>query len=171
VLSAASQSWRTQATPKRRGVQAEEREFELAGNIVKEQGKSSGMGNAEKQVVVLVESVMSGMVAGERHSLHEIARRVNAAVPNVQKVLAECVATGSVNRTFAGKRHVYWLAAEGEAVAAGRIVPPLWSQATLQGYDAEHRRFRALCMTARSAVLQGLNLKPAAESADTDHSP
>jgi hypothetical protein len=143
----------------------------LAGNIVKEQGKSSGMGNAEKQVVVLVESVMSGMVAGERHSLHEIARRVNAAVPNVQKVLAECVATGSVNRTFAGKRHVYWLAAEGEAVAAGRIVPPLWSQATLQGYDAEHRRFRALCMTARSAVLQGLNLKPAAESADTDHSP
>jgi hypothetical protein len=122
----------------------------LAGNIVKEQGKSSGMGNAEKQVVVSVE---------------------NAAVPNVQKVLAECVATGSVNRTFAGKRHVYWLAAEGEAVAAGRIVPPLWSQATLQGYDAEHRRFRALCMTARSAVLQGLNLKPAAESADTDHSP
>ena len=102
------------------------------------------MCKAEKQEVVSRENVMEGMVAGERHSLHEIARRVNARVQNVQKVLAECVATGLVNRTFAGRRHVYWLAVEGEAVAAGRIAPPLWSQATLQGYDAGNRRFREL---------------------------
>lgn len=127
------------------------------------------MYKAEKHVVVSAENVMEGMVAGERHSLHEIALRVNAGVQNVQKVLAECVATGSVSRTFAGRRHVYWLAAEGEAVAAGRTVLPLWSQATQQGYGAENRRFRELWMTVWSTVLQGLNLKQAGELADTDH--
>ena len=144
MLSAASQNWRTQATPKLPGVQAEEREIRGGGSIVKEYGKLSGMGKAEKQVVVSAEDVMGGMVVGERHSLHEIARGLNAGVPNVQKVLAECVSTGSVKRTFAGRRHLYWLAAEGEAVAARRGVSPLWSQATLQGYDAGNRRFREL---------------------------
>lgn len=100
----------------------EEREFEVARNIVKENRKSLGM-CAEKQALVVAENVMENMIGGERHSLHEIAGRVNGRVPNVQKVLAECVAIGSVNRAFAGRRHVYWLAAEGEPVAAGRIVP------------------------------------------------
>ena len=59
------------------------------------------MCKARKQVVASVENVMDCMVAGERHSLHEIVRQVNARVPNVQKVLAECVSTGLVNMAFA----------------------------------------------------------------------
>ena len=37
------------------------------------------MGKAEKRVVVSAEDVMGGMVAGERYTLHDIARRVDAA--------------------------------------------------------------------------------------------
>ena len=125
------------------------------------------MGKAEKRVVVSAEDVMGGMVAGERYTLHDIARRVNGAIPNVQAVLTECVARRAVRKANAGKRHVYVLVTTEEAARDART--PVWPQAILQGYDAEHRRFRELCMTAHSTVLSRLNLKRAGEPADTDH--
>ncbi|QQC67987.1 hypothetical protein [Paraburkholderia ginsengisoli] len=108
------------------------------------------MRKAEKHVMITAENVLASMKPAERCTLHDIARRVNGAIANVQTVLTECVARRAVRKANAGKRHVYVLVtAEEAAEDAGT---PVWSQTILQGYDAANRRFIELCMVARSPV-------------------
>ncbi|SIO72621.1 hypothetical protein SAMN05444172_9085 [Burkholderia sp. GAS332] len=110
------------------------------------------MTQARKRAVLTMKHVLSRMTPGERHSLHEIARRVKRSIPGVQEALAECVAKRTVGKALIGKRYVYWLLTLNEAGTDVRPEPPVRSQRELRGYDAGNRRFAELCMSARAPV-------------------
>ncbi|WP_090807973.1 hypothetical protein [Paraburkholderia tuberum] len=90
------------------------------------------------------------MVPGTRYALHQITKRVDGSIPNVQAALADCVARGVLRKAMSGKRAVYWVPTEeeiqNEQPDAKRYASP---QATLQGYEATMRRFQDLCMATR----------------------
>lgn len=109
------------------------------------------MSNTEKPAIVKVEQVLASMASGDRYTAQEIARRVSGSIPNVRRLLNECVARRTISTALCGRRNVYWRATAGEGCA--NVLAPGWSQAVLQGYDAERRRFRDLCMAGRRPAL------------------
>lgn len=123
------------------------------------------MSNTEKHAIVTIEQVLASMASGERYTAHEIARRLTSSIPNVRRLLTECVARRTISMALSGKRNVYWLATKGDACA--NVLVPGRSQAVLQGYDAERRRFRDLCMTGRRPALsEGENGKVGSKKHD-----
>ncbi|CAE6845261.1 hypothetical protein R75461_07220 [Paraburkholderia nemoris] len=93
------------------------------------------------------------MTPGTPYTGQQVARLTGYSLPEVQRVLSGCVARGIVRQTRDDRHSVYRVPTEEEILRAGvQMLGHALPQTILQGYDAEHRRFREMCMASRRPV-------------------
>jgi len=94
------------------------------------------------------------MIPGKLYTPPQIARLVGAGRAEALRVLSGCVVKGLVQQMRDGGRNVYRGLTEEETLCEReRGTRSAFPQGTLQGYEAEHRRFQKLCMATRRPLL------------------
>ncbi|MBN3752051.1 hypothetical protein G3N95_03800 [Paraburkholderia sp. Tr-20389] len=95
--------------------------------------------------------VLAVMKKGIRYSTQEIAEKLGQSVQALNPVLAQLANEGHIWQLPGIRSSVFWIPTkkEAEELAKRRTNRITWNRGTLQGYDEQHRTFRALCMLAR----------------------
>ncbi|CAE6858601.1 hypothetical protein R75461_07858 [Paraburkholderia nemoris] len=123
------------------------------------------MAKGEQRLVITPAKVLACMTPDTTYTLVQIARLIGIGPPEAQRMLSACVAKGSVKELRDGKRAAYRLRTdedirhERERAERSNTLP----QGVLQGYDAEHRRFREMCMASRRPLSGRANGKDDSE--------
>ena len=108
------------------------------------------MTKAEQKPALTPAKVLACMAPGTTYTVSQVARLLGTRPPEAQRLLSGCVVRGKVKEAREDRRRVYRVPTEDELRRErDRVTRSALSQGTLQGYEAEHRRFQELCMTTR----------------------
>ncbi|SIO72580.1 hypothetical protein SAMN05444172_9029 [Burkholderia sp. GAS332] len=114
------------------------------------------MTKGKEKLVITPATVLACMTPGTRYTLPQIARLGGTNTAEVTRLLSGLILRGAVKQTSDGKHNIYCVQTEDEIrQERERAASHILSQGVLQGYEAEHRRFRELCMAARTPLPGG----------------